>query len=258
MSEYNILQRGIIGASHGISSLEGLFNSARGKISKVLSGGEESLSLTNRQAAQARRVAEKTNKAYDAATGQAARVNAGGGGRRIVNNPDGSSGWEGQASNLPSIVAGQGVKTHKVAEAGSLGLAGVLKMGTSGQNFGKNMMIGAGVMGGGAALGSAFYGAASVALPNNAEVNNPLKNFTKAVGVGMAGGALFAASRGLGAEGLSRMVKPESASLFGKIQAGANFTKGALDNKLVIGAIGAATLAGSGDLNLTKPVNPVY
>jgi hypothetical protein len=147
--------------------------------------------------------------------------------------------------------------TATTAEETSGGMSALFDKMLEHSGMGKSVTKGA-MYGGALALGgSAFYGSTKMMAPNNSEVNNPLKNLVKGAMVGVAGGALMAASRGAGFSGAMKMAGEHAASM-SKIQYGAKMVQGVASNRLVQGALAASIVAGSGDVNFTKPLNPVF
>ena len=119
---------------------------------------------------------------------------------------------------------------------------------------------GYGAMFGGAfaVAGSGIYGGTKMVSPNNADVNDPIKNFVKGAMIGVAGGALMAASKGIGFSNIAKMANPEMTSKLTNVEHGARMVNGIAQNKLVQGALAASIVAGSGNVNFTRPINPVY
>lgn len=141
---------------------------------------------------------------------------------------------------------------------GKLGMMGLFKHAMEGENIGARMLKNGLGMGAVAGAGSLIYGGLKVAAPNNASVNDPIKNMVKGAMVGVAGGALMAASHGLSASSLTKLANPEALSKLAGVQSAASMTQGFMKNAAVGGAVAAALVAGSGDANFTKPLNPVY
>lgn len=157
------------------------------------------------------------------------------------------------AATAAEVNTAAGAATTKPVGAGGWG--GVVEHVMDNARWGKGVMLG-GAFGGGAALvGSAAYGGARIMTPNNAEVENPFKNAVKGVSVGIAAGAIAAATHSLSARNL---VSPELGRSLTNVKTGARMVNGALTSKLTIGALTAAIAAGSGDVNFTRPINPVY
>ena len=126
---------------------------------------------------------------------------------------------------------------------------------------GKTPGIGRGAMiGGGFALGgSMLYGGAHMASPNNADVNNPLKNvFGGAVAGAAAAGAMMLSHNASLSKNFVKAAKSSDSWWMAKAYKSAPMVRNALNNNVTKGAIGAGLIAGSGQFDLTRPVNPVY
>jgi hypothetical protein len=122
--------------------------------------------------------------------------------------------------------------------------------------IGQGMMIG----GAFAAGGSMLYGGAHMMSPNNSEVNNPIKNMVKGAFVGgIAGAAMLASHNFATGKNFVKASKASDANWFMK-KAGehAAGVSSALNTNVTKGALAAGLIAGSGQFDLTRPVNPVY
>lgn len=139
-----------------------------------------------------------------------------------------------------------------------LGMFGVFSHAMKEQPFTKSMLGGAAIFGGAATAGSFIYGGVKAVTPNNATVNDPIKNIAKGIGFGVAAGALVAASHGMAAEGLTKIADKGVISKLTNVQHSAGMVEKTMKSALFGGALAAATVAGSGDVNFTKPLNPVY
>lgn len=121
----------------------------------------------------------------------------------------------------------------------------------SAMGIGKGAMLGAGLAMG----GSMAYSSLHFMSPNNAEANDPIKNILRGGMIGAGVGALAIASHN--APNLVKEFK-NTPSWLKKASEFSPMVKNVLASKVTQGAIGVGILAGSGQFDLTRPVNPVY
>ena len=206
------------------------------------------------EAISARRGANAASSTLDFVLGAGKKVETGPykGPLRNINFADGSNGWEGTAQNLPAVF-----KVDPKTEATGSSLFSDLFSGAKGvPGIGGAMLTGAGFAG----AGSAIYGGAHLASPNNAEVNDPMKNIFKGALVGgIAGAAMLASHNATVGKQFTKAASQTNANWF--LKKGVDIAPGvknAMNSPVAKGAIAAGLIAGSGQFDLTRPVNPVY
>lgn len=119
--------------------------------------------------------------------------------------------------------------------------------------------FGAAIGGGTALAGSMMYGGARFASPNNATVEDPVKNILRGGVIGASASALMLASHNMRAgSNFVKAAKASDSKWMSWASKQAPTVQNALNNKVTKAAIFAGVVAGSGNLDFTKPVNPVF